>query len=152
MDNCYNGYELRTNGVIGAQGSTPRGTLAANTWSNVTQETFVLNTPGANTISPMYVAANSGSPKTTPTVNIGSPTTHAYQTGPLLGIRVVTWTPFDCGGGGCGGCLMGMEIAVSSSNNNDNATYSLLSSSSPTVYAVSPDYFMFLNQQFFYKS
>lgn len=150
MSNSYNGYELRTNGVIGAQGSSPGGTLAANTWSNVTQETYVLSSPTSNTVSYMYVAANTGSPKTSPTLNFGT-AGQTYSVGISLGIREVTGTPFSCGGGGGGfeGLMAGMSS--SEEETSDNIVYKSLSGNSSSYYEVYPEEFIFQNQQMVYR-
>ncbi len=155
ISNSYRGLELRSNGVIGTQGTAPSGTLAANTWSNVTQETFVQSSPNVNTLSRMYVAPNSGSPKTSPTLNFASNPAEVYVTAANSGIdEQTTGVPFSCGGGGCGGCLMAASPSSSSSLSTVNptdATYSSLATNTHTAYTIYPDEFVYQGQQLVYK-
>lgn len=92
ISNSYQGLILVANGVIGTQGTSAGTPQAANTWNNVTQETYVSGTTNANTNSIMYVAANVPGPKTSPTLNFGT-AGQLYSTG----IQNVLGTAFSCG-------------------------------------------------------
>ncbi|MBL7935830.1 MAG: hypothetical protein JNM51_08505 [Bacteroidia bacterium] len=153
ISNSYRGLELKTSGMIGTQGTTPSGTLAANTWSNVTQETFVSTTTNANTASNMFVEAN-GTYTTAPSLNFGT-AGQIYINAPAAGIDIKTGTPFDCGGGGCGGCLMGAMSSggslSSGANNSNDAMYSNLVTANTNTFPQYPEENIFQNQLLVYK-
>jgi hypothetical protein len=152
MSNSYQGLSLVSSGVIGTQGSSPSGTLAANTWSNVTQETFVSGTLNANTASKMFVEAN-GTYTTAPSLNAGA-AGQTYSVAFGQGIDIETGTPYSCSTGGGGGGMMAMSAGIASGTTittTSDALFSNLATSTSTVYPLYPDEFIYQNQQLTYK-
>jgi hypothetical protein len=151
INNTYRGLELKSSGVIGIQGAAS-STLAANTWSNVTQETFVSGTMNANTASNMFVSPNSGALKTSPTLNFSVAPSPNYQTGPAQGIdEQTTGTPFSCGGGGTNMAMAESSLSSGSSTSTSNdGLFSNLATSSNTVYPTYADEMVYQSQQLVY--
>ncbi len=142
ISNSYTGLELKTSGVIGIQGAVT--SLAANTWSNVTRETYVSGTSNANTSSIMYVQAN-GTYTTAPGLNYALSPSPAYSVASGQGIDIRTGTPYNCATGG----FNRMASFATNVADNDNVYYTLATTSA-TTYPAYSDEMMFSNQQMVY--
>jgi len=160
MSNSYTGLEIRTNGVIGAQGATSGSVtpnLSANTWTNITQQTYVVSSPSVNVTSKLYLSAGA---TTQPTLNFASGGSATYTTGVNMGINPTTGTSYTCNSGSA------QRLANGSNSNNGNGSsnYKMAGNTDDTLteftnlaiadansYEVFPDEFVYQNQQFVYK-
>ena len=155
MSDSYRGLELQLVAIIGAQGAasgTPN--LSANTWTTITQETYVLGT-NPNSTSKLYLKANvPPNPKTEPTLNFG---TNAYSifNG---GINPITGTSYTCNAGNAqrmansGGNTNGGNNQKTAGTSSDSLTeLTNLAMANEDSYEVFADEMMYQNKQFVYQ-
>jgi hypothetical protein len=169
MENSYRGLEMFLNAVISQQGG-PSGSpnLSANTWTTITQETFVQAVSGVNNVNTAsrFYLLSGGSPKTQPTLNFAVTAGQEFQTGALLGINPLSsGTSFTCNAG------TAQRVAYDSNsntnangnynnNNNNNKVgnvtdslteYTNLATADENTYEVFADEFKYINKQLVYK-
>jgi hypothetical protein len=160
MQNSYRGLEMRLAAIIGDQGApTYTGTpnLSANTWTTITQETYVLGTSNVNTLSKLYLLAG-GTPKTQPTLNFATIAVQVYTTGISGGIKTATTgTSYTCNAG-TAQRMSNDDNSNTNANNQKNAgttdslvEYTNLVTADESTYEVFTDEFEYLNKQLVYK-
>lgn len=162
MSDSYRGLEMQLSAVIGNQGApTYTGTpnLSANTWTTLTQHTFVLGTTNVNTMSKLYLLSGGN---TQPTLNFAVSPSPSYSTGPGNGIQnLSSGTSYTCNAGNA------QRMANSDNGGNTNSggnnqktagaeTDSLteltnLATANEDSYEVFVDEMMYQNQQFVYQ-
>ena len=162
MSDSYRGLEMRLAAVINNQGAaTYTGTpnLSANTWSTLTQHTFVLGTTNVNTMSRLYLLSGGN---TQPTLNFAVSPSISYTTGTGNGIQnLSSGTSYTCNVGNA------QRLANGSNGNNTNSgannqkkagasTDSLteltnLAMANEDSYEVFADEMMYQNKQFVYQ-
>lgn len=163
MQDSYRGLEMRLSADIGAQGAlTYSGTpnLSANTWTTITQETYVLGTTNVNTASKLYLLAG-GSPRTQPILNFATTAGQEFQTGSGFAINPVTGTSYTCNAGNAQRLANGSDGKPNATINSNNykiagatdslAEYTNLVTADETTYEVFADEFMYQNKQLVYK-
>lgn len=158
MSNSYTGLEMRTGAVIGQQGAnTGNPNLSANTWSNITRQTYAVNSTSVNITSKLFVLAGA---TTQPTLNFATGTgVNPYSPG-FGGINTPTaGTSYTCSSGSAQRLMNGGN---NSNTNNGNSAkmaeetdtlmiYTLLATQDENAYEVFPEEMTYLNQQSVFK-
>lgn len=152
MSNSYTGLEIRTNGVIGAQGAltyTGTANLSANTWTTITRQTNAVSSPSVNQTSKLYL--QSGAP-TEPTSNFASGTGVTPYSIANGGINVTTGTSYTCNSGAAQ--RMGYGNGGSNKKTTQEADsldlFTTLATNDANAYEVFPDEFEHQNKQMVY--
>jgi hypothetical protein len=159
MSDSYRGLEMRLAAVIGNQGApTYTGTpnLSANTWTTLTQHTFVLGTTNVNTASKLYLLAGGN---TQPTLNFAVSPSPSYTTGALNGIQTATGTSYTCNAGNAQRLANSDNVGNTNSGGNNQKTAGAdslteltnLATADEDSYEVFADEMMYQNQQFVYQ-
>jgi hypothetical protein len=159
MSDSYRGLEMQLGAVIGPQGAasgTPN--LSANTWTTLTQHTFVLGTTNVNTASKLYLLSGGN---TQPTLNFAVSPSPSYTTGSGFGIQnLASGTSYTCNAGNAQRMANGSSGNITSGSNNqktaDADTDSLteltnLATADEESYEVFADEMMYQNKQFVYQ-
>lgn len=153
MNSSYTGLEMRNNAVIGTQGTnTYTGTpnLTANTWTVLTQHTYVVSSPSVNTTSKLFLQAGAA---TQPTLNFASGGSATYTSGVNMGINPTTGTSYTCNSGSA------QRLGNSTGGTNKKTVqaidslvlYTTLATEDENSYEVFPDEFVYQNKQMVYQ-